>query len=182
MVPVSVLTLIMSPVPAPSILVLQPTEDVGSTENSRVVPIWVGVSEATMLGIALEKARFKRPMTHDLFLDALTCLDARVDHVVIDRVEGPTFYAKLTLAAHGRTMTLDARPSDAISLALREDAPLYMEESVLEHASFPYLFNDEESPEQVMANFHDFVEGLSPDDLLSGPSPDEGPADHSALS
>lgn len=177
MVPVSVLTLIMSPVPSPSILVLQPTEDVGSNTDSRVVPIWVGVSEATMLGIALEKARFKRPMTHDLFLDALTCLDARVDHVVIDNVVGPTFYAKLALAAHGQTFTLDARPSDAVSLALREDAPLYMEESVLERASFPYLFNEDEDPDQVMADFHDYIENLSPDDLISG---DDGSDDASA--
>ena len=166
MVPVSVLTLIMSPVPSPSILVLQPTADVGTNKNSRVVPIWVGVSEATMLGIALEKARFKRPMTHDLFLDALTSLDAFVDHVTIYDVQGPTFYAELALKARGKLLSLDARPSDAIALALREEAPLYMDESVLERTSFPYLFNeDADDPDRVMADFHDFIEQLTPDDL-----------------
>jgi bifunctional DNase/RNase len=71
---------------------------------------------------------------------------------------------------------LDARPSDAISLALREDAPLYMEESVLERASFPYLFNEDEDPDQVMADFHNYIENLSPDDLISGDdSDDESP-------
>lgn len=169
MVPVSVLTLIMSPVPSPSILVLQPTADVGTNKNSRVVPIWVGVSEATMLGIALEKARFKRPMTHDLFLDALTSLDAFVDHVTIYDVQGPTFYAELALKARGKLLSLDARPSDAIALALREEAPLYMDEAVLEHASFPYLFNeDADDPDRVMADFHDFIEQLTPDDLAEG--------------
>lgn len=169
MVPVSVLTLIMSPVPSPSILVLQPTADVGTNKNSRVVPIWVGVSEATMLGIALEKARFKRPMTHDLFLDALTSLDAFVDHVTIYDVQGPTFYAELALKARGKLLSLDARPSDAIALALREEAPLYMDEAVLERASFPYLFNDEaDDPNRVMADFHDFIEQLTPDDLAEG--------------
>lgn len=169
MVPVSVLTLIMSPVPSPSILVLQPTADVGTNKNSRVVPIWVGVSEATMLGIALEKARFKRPMTHDLFLDALTSLDAFVDHVTIYDVQGPTFYAELALKARGKLLSLDARPSDAIALALREEAPLYMDESVLERTSFPYLFNeDTDDSDRVMADFHDFIEQLTPDDLAEG--------------
>ncbi|MGI6590749.1 MAG: bifunctional nuclease family protein [Eggerthellaceae bacterium] len=169
MVPVSVLTLIMSPVPSPSILVLQPTADVGTNKNSRVVPIWVGVSEATMLGIALEKARFKRPMTHDLFLDALTSLDAFVDHVTIYDVQGPTFYAELVLKARGKLLSLDARPSDAISLALREEAPLYMDDAVLERASFPYLFNEEaDDPDQIMADFHNFIEQLTPDDLTEG--------------
>lgn len=169
MVPVSVLTLIMSPVPSPSILVLQPTADVGTNRNSRVVPIWVGVSEATMLGVALEKARFKRPMTHDLFLDALTSLDAFVDHVTIYDVQGPTFYAELALKARGKLLSLDARPSDAIALALREEAPLYMDEAVLERASFPYLFNEEaDDPDRVMADFHDFIEQLTPDDLAEG--------------
>ena len=170
MVPISVLTLIMSPAPAPSILVLQPSADTGSDRNSRVVPIWVGVSEATMLGVALEHARFKRPMTHDLFLDALTSLDAFVDHVNIYDVQGPTFYAELAQRAHGQIISLDARPSDAISLALREEAPLYMDEGVLERASFPYLFNPDadRDPDQVMADFHTFIEHLSPDDFLDG--------------
>ena len=170
MVPVSVLTLIMSPVPSPSILVLQPTADMGTNKNSRVVPIWLGVSEATTLGIALEKARFKRPMTHDLFLDALTCLDSCVDHVVINDVHGPTFYAELALRARGEIISLDARPSDAISLALRQEAPIYMDERVLERASFPYLFNDEaeDDPDQVMADFHDFIQQLTPDDFTHG--------------
>ena len=163
MLSVDVLTLIMSPMPGPSILVLQPTEDVGKKQNGRVVPIWVGVSEATQLGIALEHVRFARPMTHDLFLDALTNLDSVVESVVIDDVKGPTFFAKLKLQHHGRTITLDARPSDAISLALREQAPLYMTEAVLERASFPYMFNEE---------FRDFISHIAPEDF--NPAADGG--------
>lgn len=164
MVSVEVLTLIMAPMPGTSVLVLQPSEEVGKKRNGRVVPIWVGVSEATQLGIALEHVRFARPMTHDLFLDALTNLDAVVESVVIDDVKGPTFFAKLKLQHHGRTITLDARPSDAISLALREQAPLFMNESVLERASFPYLFNEQED-EQELAEFHDFLSTIAPDDF-----------------
>lgn len=164
MISVDVLTLIMSPMPGPSILVLQPTADLGKKQNGRVVPIWVGVSEATQLGIALEHVRFARPMTHDLFLDALTNLDSVVESVVIDDVQGPTFFAKLKLQHHGRTITLDARPSDAISLALREQAPLYMTESVLERASFPYLFN-ENNDEEELAEFRDFISHIVPEDF-----------------
>ena len=91
MISVDVLTLIMSPMPGPSILVLQPTAELGKKQNGRVIPIWVGVSEATQLGIALEHVRFARPMTHDLFLDALTNLDTVVESVVIDDVQGPPF-------------------------------------------------------------------------------------------
>lgn len=164
MVSVEVLTLIMTPIPGTSILVLQPTADIGEKRNGRVVPIWVGVSEATQLGIALEHVRFARPMTHDLFLDALTNLDTVVESVVIDDVKGQTFFAKLKLQHAGRTITLDARPSDAISLALREQAPLYMSESVLERASFPYLFNKNEDEEEI-AEFHEFLTNLAPDDF-----------------
>ena len=94
MIPVRIQTLIVTAAPAPSIIVLQPVEE---TQNgkSRVVPIWIGAAEAAQMGVALEKARFTRPMTHDLFLDALTNLDARVDHVVINDVKGPTFFARL---------------------------------------------------------------------------------------
>jgi bifunctional DNase/RNase len=161
----------MSPMPGPSILVLQPTEDVGKKQNGRVVPIWVGVSEATQLGIALEHVRFARPMTHDLFLDALTNLDSVVESVVIDDVQGPTFFAKLKLQHHGRTITLDARPSDAISLALREQAPLYMTEDVLEKASFPFLFNVNDEEEEL-EEFRDFISHIAPEDF--NPSADGG--------
>lgn len=171
MVSVDILTLIMSPMPGPSILVLQPSEDMGKKQNSRVVPIWVGVSEATQLGIAIEHVRFARPMTHDLFLDALTNLDTVVESVVIDDVQGPTFFAKLKLQHHGRTITLDARPSDAISLALREQAPLYMTEAVLEKASFPYLFN-EGGEEEELEEFRDFISHIAPEDF--NPAEDGG--------
>ena len=100
MIPVRIQTLIVTAAPAPSIIVLQPVEE---TQNgkSRVVPIWIGAAEAAQMGVALEKARFTRPMTHDLFLDALTNLDARVDHVVINDVKGPTFFARLSAAPRG---------------------------------------------------------------------------------
>ena len=168
MIPVTVQTLIVTSAPGPSVLVLRPLEDSTSEGKFRIVPIWVGVAEATQLSIALEHTKLTRPMTHDLFLDAVTNLDARVDHVLISDVKGAMFLSKLTLRQHDRLIELDARPSDAISLALRQDAPLYMEESVLDRASYPYIVRkklDEPFAQQELAEFHSFLENVDPNDF-----------------
>lgn len=165
MVPVNIQTLIVTAAPAPSILVLQPREEPTQPGKYRVVPIWVGANEAAYLGMALEKARFARPMAHDLLLDALTNLDACVDHVLINEVKGAMFFARLTLKQHDRLIDLDARPSDAIALALRQEAPIYIDEQVLEHASFPYVFKKNPDEEEELAEFRTFLEGLAPEDF-----------------
>ena len=168
MVEVKVLTLIVTGGGTPSFLVLEPVEDHVSEGKSRVVPICVGGYEALGLGSALENARFTRPMTHDLLLDALTNLDARVDHVFISDVKNGTFYARLSLSQHNRLIDLDARPSDAIALALRQGAPVYIDEGVLERASFPYLFKRPYDEERIVDDFKSFLEGVSPDDFNAG--------------
>lgn len=166
MVPVRIQTLIVSSSPAPSIIVLQPIEE-SDQLNSRIIPIWVGINEATQMGIALEKARFARPMTHDLFLDALTNLDARIDHVYIHDVRDSTFYAKLVLRQHSRLLEIDARPSDALALAIRQESPIYVDEEVLEKASFPYVFKKSANEDEEVEEFREFVEGLAPEDFQS---------------
>ena len=93
MVETKVLTLIVTGVQSPSYLVLQPVEELVSEGKSRIVPICVGPHEALALGMVLEGSSFTRPMTHDLMLDALTNLDARIDHVLINDVKDGTFYA-----------------------------------------------------------------------------------------
>lgn len=165
MVPVKIQTLIVSNAPSPSIIVLQPIEDVSEGVNTRIVPIWVGINEATQMGIALENARFSRPMTHDLFMDALTNLDARIDHVLISDVQGPTFFAKLVLRQHDRLIELDARPSDALALAIRQEAPMYIDDIILEKASFPYVFKSNADEEAEVAEFKRFIEGIAPEDF-----------------
>lgn len=165
MVPVKIQTLIVSSAPAPSIIVLQPIEEPTPQGNFRVVPIWVGVNEATQMGIALEHTKFSRPMTHDLFLDSLTNLDARIDHVLINDVNGPTFYSKLVLRQHDRLIELDARPSDALALALRQEAPMYIDESVLDRASFPYVFKKSPLEEAEVDEFKKFLEDIAPEDF-----------------
>lgn len=165
MVEAKILTLIVLGNDSPSFLVLEPIEQHASTGKSRIVPICIGSKEAASLGAALENKRFTRPMTHDLMLDALTNLDARVDHVFIHSVKNGTFFAKLCLAQHDRIIELDARPSDAIPLAIRQDAPLYIDETVLEEASFPYLVRNPADEERVVDDFKAFLEDVSPEDF-----------------
>lgn len=164
MVPLRVLTLIFTGPQQPAVLVLEPIEE-QREGRSRIVPVWIGANEAMQLGVAIEHVKLPRPTTHDLFIDAITNLDACVDHVLISRVEGQMFFAKLVLRQAGRLIELDARPTDALSLALREDAPFMIDEGVLEVASFPYLFKDDKAKEVELEEFRSFIEQLSPEDF-----------------
>ena len=170
MVRVDILTLIATPDPQPSILVLQPVDEKVIDGVSRIVPIFIGTIEAMGLGVALEDVRLERPMTHDLFLDTITNLDATIDHVYINKVKEKTFFTELVLLQHGRLIPIDARPSDSIALAIRQHAPIYIDEGVLEKSSYPY-FHKASNPEndvdedQIMAQFKDFIDTVSPDDF-----------------
>ena len=119
---------------------------------------------AMQLGMAVEHMRTPRPLTHDLMLDALTNLDARIDHAVINDVKGTTFFAKLYLKQGDRTIELDARPSDAIALAIREDAPIYIDEKTLDKGSYPYIIREDASESEI-EEFHSFLENISPEDF-----------------
>lgn len=165
MVQVSVQTLVVGAGPSPSILVLVPTQDYETRQTCRVVPIWMGGIEAGQLGLALEGTKMTRPLSHDLFLDAITNLDATVDHVEITEVRGQTFFAALVLRSGQRLVTLDARPSDAVSLAIRQGAPIYMDENVLDAASYPFVFRNEDDEEKELDAFREFVQSLSPEDF-----------------
>jgi len=101
--------------------------------RGRSVPIWVGQFEAWAIATTLEGDASERPMTHDLFKVLLDKLEATVERVIIDDLWNATFYAKIGLVrADGETMEIDARPSDAIAIALRARAPIYMAENVVE--------------------------------------------------
>lgn len=166
MVEVRVQTLVIADNANVSVLVLCPTDDEGMP--NRFIPIWVGLPEAALIGMAIEDIRLPRPSTHDLFIDAITNFDAYVDHVLITTVRASTFFAKLTLRHHGRLIELDARPSDAIALAAKQNAPLYVMDEVFEKASFPFEISKDENDEKVLKEFHDFVAHLNPDDFLPG--------------
>jgi uncharacterized protein len=103
-------------------------------EDKRSLPIWVGIFEANAIALELEKIATPRPMTHDLIKNILEAIDARVQKVVVTDLRDNTFFAVLHLLVGEREYTVDSRPSDAIALALRVAAPIYVDEDVVRRA------------------------------------------------
>ena len=103
-------------------------------DGSRVLPIWIGVFEANAIALQIENQTTPRPMTHDLLRNVITDLKAAVDRVVVTELKDNTFYATIYLQVGEGLVAVDARPSDAIALALRAKAPIYVDDAVLEGA------------------------------------------------
>jgi bifunctional DNase/RNase len=103
-------------------------------EDKRSLPIWVGLFEANAIALELEKISTPRPMTHDLIKNILTSLNARVSKVVVNDLRENTFYAIIQLRLGSSDITVDSRPSDAIALALRVGAPIFVDEDVIAKA------------------------------------------------
>ncbi|HEY0794379.1 MAG TPA: bifunctional nuclease family protein [Acidisarcina sp.] len=101
-----------------------------------VLPIWVGIYEANAIALEVEKATTPRPMTHDLLKNLIHGLNAEVQRVVVTELRDDTFYAVIWMDQEGEAVCIDARPSDAIALALRSDCPIYVSEEVLRTAKF----------------------------------------------
>ena len=120
--------LMMDPITNMPIVVLK---DVAS---DRVLPIWVGIFEANAIALELEKTSTPRPMTHDLLQNMARGLNAQVQRVVVSEMRDDTFYAVIWMDHAGETVAMDARPSDAIALALRWDCPIYVNRDVLERS------------------------------------------------
>ena len=105
------------------------------------LPIWIGPAEADSIALTLQNVEVPRPLTHDLLQATIEILGATIDHVVITDLDNDTFYAKIILTLPDETIELDARPSDAIALAIRTDAPIYASEEVVDKAAIQ--FDDE---------------------------------------
>ena len=148
--------LMMDPATNMPIVVLK---DVSS---DTVMPIWVGIFEANAIAIEIEKVAAPRPMTHDLTRNLLRHLGAKLERVVISELKEDTFLAVLWIRHGEELMTVDARPSDAIALALRNDCPIYVSEQVLESAKL----NPNGPPEGPTGEqLRGWLEGLNDEDL-----------------
>jgi len=153
LVPMSIKGLMLDPVSNSPIVVLK------DEDEKFFLPIWVGIFEANAIALQLENVTTPRPMTHDLLRNFISELDARVTRVVINDLRDSTFFAQIRVISHDRTLELDARPSDAIALALRTEAPIFVEQAVLDQAQT--ITPDEEGEEKSKKWF----EQLDPDDL-----------------
>ena len=101
-------------------------------EEKKAIPIWIGIFEASAIATELEHITFSRPMTHDLLNETLKTLDVMVVKVEIKDIRNNTFFADIHLVSDGNTFRIDARPSDALALALRANAPIFVDDKVIE--------------------------------------------------
>jgi hypothetical protein len=148
--------LMMDPATSMPIIVLK---DVAS---ETVMPIWVGIFEANAIALEIEKVAPPRPMTHDLSENLIRHLNARLERVVISELKDDTFFAVLWLRQGDEPLALDARPSDALALALRADCPIYVAEEVMQLAKL----NTTGPPEGPTAEqLRGWLEGLNDEDL-----------------
>jgi len=139
----------------------QPIVLLKEVDGERYLPIWIGAVEATAIAFALQGIETPRPMTHDLLKDILTSTEVSVDRVLINDLVDSTFYATIRMGKEGRAIEVSSRPSDAIALAVRINAPIYADESVLEQAGIE--LKDEEETE--VERFRQFLDEVSPADF-----------------
>jgi hypothetical protein len=120
--------LIIDPVTNMPIVILK------DPEGEKVLPIWVGIFEANAIALQVENVGTPRPMTHDLLRNIITDLEGQVDRIVVSELKDNTFYAMIHMTVRGEPLAIDARPSDAIALALRTRAPILVEDTVIDNA------------------------------------------------
>jgi len=130
-------------------------------EGQRVLPIWVGIFEANAIALQIENVSTPRPMTHDLLRNVIQDLKASVQKVVVCDLQENTFYALIYLLLDGDTVAIDARPSDAIALALRTRAPIFVEDTVLDNAKTVDFTSEKSDADRL----HKWLESLDPDDF-----------------
>jgi len=147
--------LIMDPLTNSPIVILQ------SLEKNTLLPIWVGIFEANAIALQIERIDTPRPLTHDLIKNILMQLDANVDKIVVTDLQENTFYAVIHLRMNGDHITIDSRPSDAIALALRTDAPIYVTEEVINNSRNISLEKENLDSEDIKK----WLENLNPEDM-----------------
>jgi uncharacterized protein len=146
-------------------------------DTERYLPIWIGPFEADAITIQLQGVQVARPLTHDLLKSIIDEMGAKISHVMVNELKNDTFFARIVMDVDGQRMEIDARPSDAIALAVRANAPLFVADEVMAAASIvpetsledagvegqPEPMSEEE--EEQLAIFRDFIEELDLDDL-----------------
>jgi hypothetical protein len=135
-------------------------------QNKKAIPIWIGLFEASAIATELEKIVFPRPMTHDLFNEFLKSFGVVVNRIEIVDIRSNTFYANIFLSRDGQDYTIDARPSDAIAIALRANAPIFVDEIVVDKSrNVDYGMKLNELDKLKEEKIKEFLENLSAEDF-----------------
>jgi bifunctional DNase/RNase len=143
----------------------QPIVLLKTADGNKFLPIWIGHPEAAAILMKLQDAATPRPMTHDLFTDILDRLEARVVRIAVTELRENTFYALITVAVDGTEIEIDSRPSDAIALAVRAEAPIYAADAVIEESAIEFEHEDDVNQEAVVEEFKQFLDEVKPEDF-----------------
>ena len=132
----------------------------------RYLPIWIGPYEADAIAIRLRNVEIARPLTHDLLKNVIAKMGGEVSYIIVDDLRNDTFYANVAVDLDGRRVKIDSRPSDAIALAVRANAPIFVTEDIMAQAGItPEADVSEETQAQELSVFSDFINTLNLDDL-----------------
>ena len=145
----------------------QPIVLLKTADGNRFLPIWIGHAEAAAILMKLQGASTPRPLTHDLMVDMLEQLDAEVARITVTELRDNTFYASITVQQNGSDIEIDSRPSDAIAIAVRSDAPIYAAERVIEESAIEFE-GEEVNEEEIVDEFRKFLDDVSPDQFAVG--------------
>lgn len=156
---VSIAGLTMDPTSNTPIIILK------SEETEQAVPIWIGLLEATSIASALQNVKFDRPMTHDLFKNFSEILKIAVTRVEVCDLRDSTYFARIFFESGELTFDMDARPSDAIALALRFDAPIFMDEKVIEKSKATQQEAEVLDESEEGKKWAEYLKNLDPDDF-----------------
>ncbi len=156
------------------VLLLQESEGLG-----RTLPIFIGAPEATAIAFALQGMDTPRPMTHDLIRDLLEALDADVARVVVTELRSSTYYAEIVLLRDGDEVPVSSRPSDAVAVAVRTGAPLFVADDLMDAEGIMLAVEEEDeeseeepavaegNPEEIVGEFRSFLDSIRPEDFSS---------------
>jgi uncharacterized protein len=147
--------LALDPITNMPIIILKDVED------RKALPIWVGIFEANAIALELEKIATPRPMTHDLIKSILDHLGAVVQQVIINDLRDNTFYAMIEISVNGGRISIDSRPSDAIAIALRVNAPIFVDDGVINKAKNIDVSDEKEENDR----WREWLENLKPEDF-----------------
>jgi bifunctional DNase/RNase len=143
------------------VLTNQPVIILKELDSNRYLPIWIGQFEATAILMEIQGIHPSRPLTHDLLKMIIDSLNSSVSRIVINDLRDGTFFARIFISTESKEIEIDARPSDAIALAVRFKVPIFANDSVLEQAAITSDDGDDEEVER----FREFLESVNPDDF-----------------
>ena len=145
----------------------QPIVLLKTRDGNKFLPIWIGHPEAAAILMKLQSQTAPRPMTHDLMSELLEQLEAQVVRITVTELRENTFYAQITVQLDGSEIEVDSRPSDAIALAIRADAPIYAADDVIEESAIEFE-GEEVNEEEMIDEFKRFLDDVSPDQFAVG--------------